>query len=41
MREDFQTIQAIIEGKLTRRPPEPAAEPEEPEPDPAQLDLFN
>lgn len=41
MREDFQTIQAIIEGKLTRRPPEPAAEPEDPEPDPEQLDLFN
>ncbi len=41
MREDFQTIQAIIEGKLTRRPPEPAAEPGEPEPDPEQLDLFN
>jgi hypothetical protein len=41
MREDFQTIQAIVEGKLTRRPPEPAAEPEEPEPDAEQLDLFN
>ena len=41
MREDFQTIQAIIDGKLTRRPPEPSAEPEEPEPDPEQLDLFN
>lgn len=41
MREDFQTIQTIIEGKLTRRPPEPAAEPEQPEPDPEQLDLFN
>jgi len=41
MRVDFSTIQAIIEGKLSRRPPEPAAEPEEPEPDPEQLDLFN
>lgn len=41
MREDFRTIQAIIEGKLTRRPPEPATESDEPEPDPEQLDLFN
>ncbi len=41
MREDFGTIQAIIEGKLTRRPPEPAVESDEPEPDPEQLDLFN
>lgn len=42
MQEDFQTIQAIIEGKLTRRPPESAiTEPEEAEPDPEQLDLFN
>jgi uracil-DNA glycosylase family 4 len=41
MREDFQLIRAIIDGKLTRRPVEPADEPEEPEPDPEQLDLFN
>ncbi len=42
MQEDFQTIQAIIEGKLTRRPPESATnEPEEAELDPEQLDLFN
>jgi len=41
MRADFLTIQAIIDGKLTRRPPEPAAEPEESEPDTEQLDLFN
>ncbi len=43
MREDFKTIQAVIEGKLTRRPPEPSAEPDvpEPDPDPEQLDLFN
>lgn len=42
MREDFQTIQAIIEGKLQRRPPEPSAEAEEndPAPEPEQLDLF-
>lgn len=41
MREDFQIVRAIIDGKLTRRPPDPAAEPEEPESDPEQLDLFN
>ena len=42
MREDFQTVQAIVEGKLQRRPPEPTvAEPEsEPGPDPTQMDLF-
>ncbi len=42
MRDDFQTIQSIIEGKLQRRPPEPSAEAEEPDeaPDPEQLDLF-
>lgn len=42
MRADFQTIQAIIEGRLQRRPAEPAVEPEEPDegPDPEQLDLF-
>ena len=41
MREDFQTIHAIIEGKLTRRPPEPDEAPEAEVPDPEQLDLFN
>jgi uracil-DNA glycosylase len=41
MREDFQLIRAIIDGKLTRRPPDPVAEPGDPEPDPEQLDLFN
>ena len=43
MREDFQTVQAIIEGKLQRRPPEPAPAEEtaSPEPDPEQLDLFS
>lgn len=41
MREDFQTIQAIIEGKLTRRPPEHSSSTEEPDPEPEQLDLFN
>jgi uracil-DNA glycosylase family 4 len=42
MRVDFQTIQAIIEGKLQRRPPEPSAAAEERDeaPDPEQLDLF-
>jgi DNA polymerase len=42
MRQDFQTIQAIIEGKLQRRPLEPSGDAEEPEPapDPEQLDLF-
>lgn len=42
MRADFQTIQAIIEGKLQRRPPEPSAAAEELDeaPDPEQLDLF-
>lgn len=42
MREDFQTVQAIVEGKLQRRPPEPVAEEPDPEPaaDPEQLDLF-
>jgi DNA polymerase len=42
MREDFQSVQAIVEGKLQRRPPEPAQENSElePEPDPEQLDLF-
>ncbi|MCP4965568.1 MAG: uracil-DNA glycosylase [bacterium] len=42
MQADFQTIQAIIEGKLQRRPPEPSAAAEEPDEvaDPEQLDLF-
>lgn len=43
MREDFQTVLAIIEGKLQRLPPEPATSEPEPaaEPDPEQLDLFS
>jgi uracil-DNA glycosylase family 4 len=43
MRQDFGTVQAIIEGKLQRRPPEraPAEETAAPEPDPKQLDLFS
>jgi uracil-DNA glycosylase family 4 len=43
MREDFQTVLAIIEGKLQRLPPEPATSGPEPaaEPDPEQLDLFS
>ena len=43
MREDFQTVQAIVEGKLQRRPPEPAATEQDPDPDPdpEQLDLFS
>jgi DNA polymerase len=41
MREDFQIVRAIIDGKLTRRPPDPADDPVQPEPDPEQLDLFN
>lgn len=41
MREDFQLIRAIIDGKLTRRLPDPVVEPGAPEPDPEQLDLFN
>lgn len=43
MREDFQTVQSIIEGKLQMPPPEPAASEQEPapEPDPEQLDLFS
>lgn len=43
MREDFQNVQAIIEGKLQRRPPEPVASEHDPaaEPDPEQLDLFS
>jgi len=44
MREDFEIIRAIIDGKLTRRSPDQEPEPEEPEPeepDPEQLDLFN
>jgi DNA polymerase len=43
MREDFQTVQAIVEGKLQRPPPHPAVEEPESEqlPDPEQLDLFS
>ena len=43
MRADFQTIQAIIEGKLRRRPLEPSAAAEEPvvAADSEQLDLFS
>jgi len=43
MREDFVTIQAVIEGKLQRRTPEPAPAEDAlaPEPDPEQLDLFS
>ena len=42
MREDFQIVQAVVEGKLQRRQPDP--EPEQvpaPPPDPEQLDLFS
>ena len=43
MREDFRIVQAVIEGKLQRRIPEP--EDDEvaaaPVPDPQQLDLFS
>ncbi len=43
MREDFQTVHAIIEGKLQRRPPEPVAEELDPAPAPdaEQMDLFS
>lgn len=43
MREDFGTIQAIIEGKLQRRDPDPPPEEEPgvPDPNPEQLDLFS
>jgi len=41
MREDFQIVRAIIDGKLTRREQDPVAEPEDEVPDPEQLDLFN
>ena len=41
MQEDFQTIQAIIEGKLTRRPSQPSSQPGDVDPEPEQLDLFN
>jgi DNA polymerase len=43
MREDFQTVQAIIEGKLQRHPPEPVAEDPDPAtaPDAEQMDLFS
>lgn len=43
MREDFQLVHAVIEGKLQRRSPDPVAgdvvEPADPEPE--QLDLFS
>jgi len=43
MRDDLQTVQAIIEGKLQRRPPEPDGDEDlaTAEPDPEQLDLFS
>ena len=45
MREDFQTVQAIVAGKLQRRSPDPAAPEQDPDsdpdPDPEQLDLFS
>lgn len=43
MREDFGTVQAIIEGKLQRRRPEPtpADEAAANDPNPEQLDLFS
>lgn len=42
MREDFGLVRAVVDGKLQRRPVEPAqsaAEPEPP-PDPEQLNFF-
>ena len=43
MREDFRIVQAVIEGKLQRRTPEPVDEEvaAAPVPDPQQLDLFS
>ena len=43
MRQDFATVQAIIEGKLQRRTPETAPEEDAAasDPDPEQLDLFS
>jgi DNA polymerase len=43
MREDFQLVQAVIEGKLLRRSPESVAEDvvESADPEPEQLDLFS
>jgi DNA polymerase len=43
MREDFQLVQAVIEGKLLRRSPESVAEDvvESAVPEPEQLDLFS
>jgi DNA polymerase len=43
MRDDLQTVQAIIEGKLQRRPPESVGDEDlaTAEPDPEQLDLFS
>lgn len=41
MRQDFQIVREIIDGKLTPRRQDPVAEPEDEVPDPEQLDLFN
>ncbi|MDJ0498123.1 MAG: uracil-DNA glycosylase [Acidimicrobiia bacterium] len=43
MREDFQLVHAVIEGKLQRRSPDPVAEDavEIADPEPEQLDLFS
>jgi DNA polymerase len=42
MREDFQLVQAVIEGKLQRRSPDPSNDDsaEAADPEPEQLDLF-
>ena len=43
MREDFAMVKAVVDGKLQRRPPEPAVEepPTAEALDPEQLDLFS
>ncbi len=43
MREDFQLVHAVMEGKLQRRSPDPEAEGvvETADPEPEQLDLFS
>lgn len=43
MREDFQLVHAVIDGKLQRRSPDPVAEDavEIADPEPEQLDLFS
>lgn len=41
MRQDFQTVRAIVDGKLQRRPPQPDVVAPPAEPDPEQLDLFS